>query len=351
MKEENKPINPEEDQLDVIENQTTEVTDSDNSSGGNPEGNTPVKFTDQNAEDSKGNTGPKMPENGSKKKQKGLIWRIIGRFNIYLLLFILLLVVAGAVSAIAFFRGQQEEPEELPTVSINEPLSQEVLDQLRATDVTVGDPKQILTVESNAIFGGTVLVRGGLEVAGAIRFGGPLSLPGLTVSGTTNLDILQAQQLQVAGNTTIQGQLVVEQGITVNGNANVSGALFVGSLTVQDLQVGRDLIVGRHLVSNGATPGKTNGSALGGGGTASVSGNDTTGTVNVSTGNSPGGGCFATITFTERYDNPPSVIVTPIGAATGNLNWYVERSAGDFRVCANNPAGGQTYGFDYFVIN
>ncbi len=151
-----------------------------------------------------------------------------------------------------------------------EPLSQEALDQLRQTDVKVGDPKQILSVESNAIFAGKVLIRDSLEVAGEIKAGAPLNVPGITVSGNTTLGQVQANQLQVAGNTTIQGQLAVQNNLTVTGSGTFGGVLTAASLNIQNLQINGDLQFSGHLDAGGGTPGKSDGSALGGGGTSSV---------------------------------------------------------------------------------
>jgi hypothetical protein len=121
---------------------------------------------------------------------------------------------------------------------------------------------------------------------------------------------------------------------------------------VQSLQLSGDLQITRHIDAGGGTPGKSDGTALGNGGTSSVSGTDTAGTVTINTGGSPSTGCFATITFTNRFSGTPHVVVTPVGSAAGGLNYYINRSASNFSICATNSApAGQTFSFDYIVID
>jgi hypothetical protein len=329
--EQKSPINTETgEELDVLETQTTQVSNTSSP-------NTPAPPINQSTS---GNKGPKRPF--------GL--GLASRINIYLILFVLLLVVSGGVSIVGYQKSKNSANKKAAVAT--QPLSQEVLDQLKATDVQVGDPKQILSVESNAVFGGTVLVRGGLEVAGAIKVGGPLTLPGITVSGLSNFDQVQMNSLQVSGNSTIQGQLAVQKGLTVNGSASISGSLSAAALIIDTLQVNKDLLLNRHIDAGGGTPGKSNGSALGSGGTVSVSGTDTAGTVNVNTGGGPGAGCFVTVNFTQKFNATPHVTITPVGSAAADLNYYINRTTTGFSICATNAApASQSFAFDYIALD
>lgn len=286
-----------------------------------------------------------------KKKKKRSPKRFLERFNIYLLLFVFILILAGVVTAISIIKSKQLSNETKTQIK-TEPLSQEALDQLRQTDVKVGDPKQILSVESNAIFAGRVLIRGSLEVAGEIKAGAPLNLPGLTVSGQSTLGQVQASQLQVAGAATIQGAVNIQNNLTVSGSGSFGGTLTAGSLNVQNLQINGDVQFTRHIDAGGGTPGKSDGSALGIGGTSSVSGTDTAGTVAINTGGGPGPGCFVTINFAQRFNGTPHVVVTPVGSAAGGLSWYINRSSSNFSICtASSHPGGQSFVFDYVAID
>lgn len=277
------------------------------------------------------------------------IFRIMG-FNIYLLLFICLLVLAGIIAYLSYQGSKKEEAKK--SAILTEPLSQETLDKLKQSDVRVGDPKQILSVESNAIFAGKVLVRDSLEIAGQLKIGGPLNLTGLNVAGSTSLDQAKVKNLDVSGNSSIQGQLSVQQSLTVGGSLSVSGSLTAGQLTLNGLQVNGDLKLAKHIDAGGGTPGRSNGSALGSGGTSSISGTDTAGTVNINTGGGSGTGCYTTVSFTQKFNSTPHVVITPVGSAAGALNYYINRDSNGFSICSASAAGGgKSFSFDYIVID
>ncbi len=304
---------------------------------------------DGDVTDATGAAGESAASEAAKKKKK-LSHSFFARFNIYLLLFIFLLVLAVAITVVSFIKSKQASTK--ATQIVTEPLSQEALEQLRQTDVKVGDPKQILSVESNAIFAGKVLIRDSLEVAGEIKAGAPLSIPGITVSGTSILGQVQANELQVAGNTTIQGQLAVQNNLTVSGSGTFGGALTAASLNIQNLQINGDLQLARHIDAGGGTPSSSGGSALGSGGTSSVSGTDTAGTATINTGGGTTPGCFITINFTQRFNGSPHVVITPIGPAAGSLNYYINRTTTSFSICSVNAAGtGTSFAFDYIVVD
>lgn len=290
---------------------------------------------------------------GAKIKKKNPVLRGIvrvTRLNIYLLLFFLALLLAGIITFVSYQKSKVEEGKK--DTLLTEPLSQETLDQLKQSDVRVGDPKQILSVESNAIFSGKVLIRDSLEVAGQLKIGGPLNLPGITVSGASAFDQVTINNLDISGNTNIQGQLSVQQGVTIGGNLSVAGSLSASSLTLEGLQLNGDLQLNRHIDAGGGSPGRTNGGALGSGGTTSVSGTDTAGTVNISTGGGSGSGCYITVRFNQSFNSTPHIVITPVGSGGAGLNYYINRSSSEFSICTTNGAGGgKSFAFDYIVID
>jgi cytoskeletal protein CcmA (bactofilin family) len=206
-------------------------------------------------------------------------------------------------------------------------------------------------VESNAVFAGKVLVRDGLEVAGPLQVGGELALASVRVTGNSSFDDVQvANDLAVTGDTSVQGQLVVQRNLNVNGTGSFKGAVSAAQITTGNLQLNGDLILTHHVIAGGAGPSRSNGSALGSGGTATVNGSDTSGTVNINTGNSPPAGCFVTVNFVRRYDATPRVIITPVGSTAGSLSYYINRSTTGFSICTNSPApGARSFAFDYWV--
>lgn len=330
-KQQNPPA--EDANAESLDTQSTVVTEDTTGS---------LDATEQTPEDPK--------KDDKKKKKKSPIKGIAGKLNVYLLAFILVILVAGVVTFFSYQRSKDAERKAAETVSTT-PLSQEDLDKLRQTDVKVGDPKQILSVESNAIFAGKVLIRDSLEVAGQIKVGGPLNLPGISVSGTSIFDQVQVSSLQISGNATVDGQLTVQSNTTIGGDLTVNGTLSSARLNIESLQLNQDLQLGRHIDAGGGTPGKSDGSALGGGGTASVSGTDTAGTVNINTGGGTSAGCFVTISFTQRF-NAPHVVITPVGSAAAGINYYINRSPTGFSICTTTSAPvGQSFAFDYIVVD
>jgi len=295
-------------------------------------------------------TNDQKPEDKDKKKKRGGgLKGLASRINIYLLLFILILILACFV----VFIGLQRSKKDLGTTTVTTtPLDQATLDQLNGSDASVGDPKQTLSVESNAIFNGGVLVKGSLDVAGALKVGGTLNLPGISVSGDSTFDQINANELAVAGDASVQGTLNVQNNLTVAGSAQFGGPISAPQLSVRSLVLEGDLAISRHIDAGGSTPGLSNGTALGGGGTASISGTDTAGTVTINTGGGPAAGCFATITFAQSFSQVPHVVVTPVGSAGAGLNFYINRTTSSFQICTTNPApGGANFSFDYIAID
>lgn len=292
----------------------------------------------------------KDPKKEKKKKRTPNVKGLAGKFNIYLLLFILVIVIAAIITFISYQQNKKSSDKANQTLTTT-PLSEEDLKKLRQTDVKVGDPKQILSVESNAIFAGKVLIRDSLEVAGQIKVGGPLNLPGISVSGTSIFDQVQINNLQISGNATVQGQLNVQSNANITGNLTVGGTISAAKLNIQTLVINQDIQLSRHIDAGGGTPGISPGGALGGGGTTSLSGTDTAGTVNINTGSGTVAGCFASITFTQKF-NSAHVVVSPIGSAASGVNYYINRGNTGFSICTTNAAPtGQSFGFDYIAVD
>jgi hypothetical protein len=99
-------------------------------------------------------------------------------------------------------------------------------------------------------------------------------------------------------------------------------------------------------------PGRTQGNALGGGGTSSVGGSDTAGSITINTGSNPSAGCFITVNFAAKFSGTPRVVISPVDAPAGGLAYYVTRNISSFSVCSNNaPAANASFGFDYIVFD
>jgi cytoskeletal protein CcmA (bactofilin family) len=285
---------------------------------------------------------PPPPKPGLKQRLK--------KFNLYLLMFALILVVAGGIVTIAYF--QSKKAQSSSTIK-TQTLTNDLLNQLATSDATVGSNQQILKVESSAIFAGKVLVRGGLDVAGNLQIGGTVSLANIAVSGTAQFAKAEVNDnLSVAGDAAVQGGETIAKSLQVSGGGSFGGAVTAPQITTSSLQLNGDLVLTHHLTVGGGTPSRSNGTALGSGGTAAVSGSDTGGTVTINTGTGAAAGCFITINFTQKYNSTPRILITPVGSSAGSLAYYVNRSSSSFSICdASPPPTGASFGFDYFVFN
>ncbi len=275
------------------------------------------------------------------------IKRLWQRFNLYLLIFVLMILIA--VGAFVYMTIKSKQDNKNSTKS--QTLSQDALKQLANSDVTVGDAKQVLSVQSNAIFAGAVLIRSNQEIAGTLKVGGKTSLSDLEVSGATQLNDTEAKNLTVNGALNLQGALAIKNGLSVSGSSSFTGSVTVAALTTGSLQLNGDLNLTHHVIAGGTIPNITKGTAVGGGGTVSLSGSDTSGTIVINTGSSPPAGCFASITFSQKFTSTPHVVVTPIGSSAAGLDYYIDRNTTGFSICSVTPApAADSFGFDYVAL-
>ena len=248
-------------------------------------------------------------------------------------------------------------------------LSTDTLDGLGVSRNPVGNLGAELTVGPNATFKGKVVMGSDLAVGGKLEIKGDFSansavfsklqagdtaLQQLSVNGDGTMSTLNLRKdLNVAGNTTLQGPVTMTQLLTINNSLNVAGNLAVGgTLSARNFQAnslvsGSTLTIGGHIITAGSAPALAPGTALGSNGTASISGSDAAGTIAVNTGVGAGNGLLARVTFRSQYGNIPKVIVTPVNGA---MNLYVTRSISGFNVYASGaiPTGGLAV--DYIVM-
>lgn len=289
------------------------------------------------------------PEQPAKKVSP--LKRLFKKLNVYILLFFLLIVIGGVVAIVSYLNSQKTPPA--PNIS-SQNLSEDTLKQLANTDATVGDASQTLTIQGSAVIAGQTLMRGNLNVAGNLQTGGSIRGPSLTISGASNLNDTQVTKLQVEGDLAVQGSTTLND-LSVSGGGSFGGAIKAPQLTVSKLILGGNasLQVPNHISFPGPTPGRSvNSGVLGSGGSVSINGSDSAGTVNINTGNGPQAGCFTRVTFRQAFSNQPHVIISPVGNAAGKTQYYVDRDKSGFSICTSSPApANKTFAFDYFVIN
>lgn len=291
---------------------------------------------------------PGPVKDGKPAKKGGFKGRLKELTNLYFLIF--LLVLSLAIAATILELNWNKNPKSPKKTSS---LTSQQLAQISGNTTIVGDSKQTLDIQGNTVMEGQLLVRKDVDVAGSIRVGGGLALSSVTVGGQGNFGQLQINGvLSVTGNTTFSGGVNVQKNLSVTGSGSFGGSLSAASLTVSSLQLTGDLKVDRHITLGGSLPGKSNGSALGGGGTSSVNGTDTAGTVTINTGSSPPAGCFVTINFSHKFNSTPHAVISPSNSNSAGLNYYTNRSTSGFSICTTNaPSGSRTYLFDYVVID
>jgi cytoskeletal protein CcmA (bactofilin family) len=282
-------------------------------------------------------------------KKLSPIKKLFRKVNLYFLIFLLLVVVAGAITAVNYLNSTKTTP---PPDIASQGLTADALKQLANTDASVGSASQTLTIQGNAIIAGQTLTRGNLNVAGNFQSGGSIQGPSLTISGAANLGATQINSLQVATNTAVQGSTTLRD-LSVSGTSTFSGAMTASQITVSKLVMSGNAIlqVPNHISFTGPSPNRTiSAGVLGNGGSASVSGSDTSGTININTGSNPSAGCFARVNFQQAFPGQPHVIISPVGAAAGQTQYYVDRNSSGFSICTNNAApANQVFAFDYFI--
>lgn len=271
-------------------------------------------------------------------KQQKSIRSLFSKKN--LLLFGIVVIVLGLlIAGILVVLKKPAPPPANSTYIINtQSLDNGTLNEL--TSQADGNIKQQLTISPETIFKSDVTVQGSVKIN-----------KDLTVNGSTNLQ----------GPTTLNDSLTVARSLTVNGNTafasnlSVNGqisaaSLTVGSLTISSINLSNNLVFAGHLVPNGTAP-AARVSVAASGGSVTINGNDTAGTVAITVGS--GGltpGEMAIITFKTAFNTTPKVQLTPINDSGSNLRYYATRSASFFTVNTSTaPTTGTTYVFDYFV--
>jgi hypothetical protein len=137
------------------------------------------------------------------------------------------------------------------------------------------------------------------------------------------------------------------------GSLNVSGHTTLASLTVtgQARFVG-NIVVEGHIITGGGAPNYATGAAAGAGGSVSVDGNDTAGTITITTGAGAAAGSLADLTFSQVYGKAPRVILSGQDDASLNARIFpAAKAANGFSLnTSQSLAPNTTYTFDYFIV-
>jgi len=303
------------------------------------------------------NTSPIAPEEDKAKQAEGPkkakklspIKRLGKKFNLYYLLFGIIVLIGGAVAGYVYLTSKKAPP----AASVNsQKLTTEQLKQLANSNATVGGSGQTITIQGNTIFSGTVLVRSNLQVAGDIQLGGNLNVASLNVAGASNLTNTQTNTLQVTGTSVFQGVVTIQNGLNANGNSSINTAT-IGTVTANKVIMSgsAQLQIPNHIGFTGSNSPRISGQS---GDSASVSGSDTSGTVTIHTGGSTSAGCMAGLTFAQAFpSSKPNVIISLVTSSPMNIEYYAgSLSTTGFSICsANAPPANAQFAFSYFITS
>ncbi len=156
----------------------------------------------------------------------------------------------------------------------------------------------------------------------------------LSASGDVELNHLQVNTVNVAS-LTVTDQAIFEGSVVVKDN------LSVGNITVNG-----------HIISAGDTPTVTPGIAAGEGAITEVMGNDTGGTITVTTGEGTTTNDLVELVFSKPFSRQPRVVLTPSNIETSDLLYYADGTVDKFliRLIEQSPLEQVTYEFNYFII-
>lgn len=207
--------------------------------------------------------------------------------------------------------------------------------------------------------GGTYTWQGGSDngmpaTFPAIEASGPgvASLYASYASSSPALTINPYGDLTQSGSALFQDPTDSTQAFQVANS--LGSALLTADTADMAIVIDGNLEVNGHFITGGNTPTIAAGSAACSSPTVNVSGNDTSGTITITTGTGcSGSGTLATISFANAFGASPHVALTPGGANSLGLGAYSNDgtvSTTGFTIGTDNtPANSTTYQWNYWV--
>ena len=172
----------------------------------------------------------------------------------------------------------------------------------------------------------------------------------------TDISVLQGSKLNVAGGT-IDGSLSILGGLNISGPTILNGltvnddATFKGNITVVGNISVANLTVNGHIITSGDTPTAVAGAAAGTDAITEVLGNDTSGTLTITTGTTVASGNLLEVTFSKLFGKNPKVMLTPNDANSAELRYFSEGSTDKFKInLTQTPTANTTYKFNYLIV-
>ncbi|MDQ5885484.1 MAG: hypothetical protein QG645_649, partial [Patescibacteria group bacterium] len=123
--------------------------------------------------------------------------------------------------------------------------------------------------------------------------------------------------------------------------------------TVKDLTLTNNLTIGGHIITAGNTPTITPQAAAGQGATATIEGNDTSGTITITTGTNTTTEQLANISFANPYNKAPRIVFSPASRESTKVGAYYDpaqtTNSGYSIMVDQLPQPSTTYTFTYFI--
>jgi hypothetical protein len=254
-------------------------------------------------------------ENGPKKTTRRTKFKL--PFRTIIIIALILALLSGVSITILAFQPATKKQATTKTIVINtQSLDNGTLNKIASQNGVASPSKQQLTIAPDTVFENNVNIQGSITVN-----------KNLTVFGNTNL----------GGNLSVSGLVT-------------AASLSVGSISINTINLSGDLNIHGHIVPSGSNPSIT-ASVGASGGTATILGNDTAGTVTINTGNGTLiAGELAIITFRTPFATTPKVQLTPVTSTASTLRYYATRSATFFTIDTSTmPVAVTSYSFDYLV--
>ncbi len=160
------------------------------------------------------------------------------------------------------------------------------------------------------------------------------------------------ENLSVSGN-------IATASLNVSGQANIQDLRVVGTATIAELRVtdaiviDGDITIGGHFKTAGAKPTAQTQTASGIGASVTVDGNDTSGTITITTGASGlTKGDLVKVLFSKAYGAAPRVIISPVGENAADLRTYLGVADPVFFTWSSKtiPEPDTPYSFNYWVV-
>lgn len=276
------------------------------------------------------------------------------------------LAIVGLIIGLYIFFGPKKKVVPAPKITT---LDQSEITKLGGflTGNGLGSAGTVLTVSSSSLFKSRLAVDSDLKVTGNAEIGGNLSSSNLSVTKNTTLASTSINgPLTVTGPTVLQSPATLAGGasignnLAVAGNGTFGGAVSAGSFNARNLTVTGDLNLSGHLVISGPLPTVTADVGAGSSGRATVEGNDSGGTITITTGTVGSNSntnqvngilTFVNLKFHTSYSKTPHVLLTPVGGDAGSTGYYVLQTASSFTINLTSPArSASTYAYNYWVI-